>query len=253
MITFSLQSGSNGNAIYVEAGDAKLLFDAGISGRQAALRMAAHGREISDCDALILSHEHADHTRAAGVYQRKFDLPIYCTERTFLETRRRIGKLGEPVHFSAGETLAFCDTRVHTIPTPHDGIDPVGFVVEHAGKKLGILTDLGHPFHGLRDVLSELDAMYLESNYDPEMLWSGTYPERLKRRISGHGGHLSNEEAAILVRDCIKPRFKWLAVAHLSEHNNNPELALDAQRKWVGRTLPVYLSSRYAVGEVLEV
>lgn len=253
MITFSLQSGSNGNAIYVEAGEAKLLFDAGISGRQAALRMAAHGREIRDCQALLLSHEHADHTRAAGVYQRKFGLPVYCTERTCHETRRRIGKLGGVVRFEAGETLTFGDARVHTIPTPHDGVDSVCFVVEHDGRKLGILTDLGHPFPALYDVVSELDAMYLESNYDPEMLWTGFYPERLKRRISGRGGHLSNDEAALLARDCVKPTLKWLAVAHLSEQNNNPELALDAQRKWVGRTLPVYLSSRYAVGEVLEV
>lgn len=253
MITFSLQSGSNGNAIYVEAGDVRLLFDAGISGRQAELRMATHGREIRDCRALILSHEHIDHIRAAGIYQRKFGLPIYCTGPTHRETTRRIGPL-ETVHrFRSGDTLAFGDVRVRTIRTPHDGVDTVCFVVAHERRKLGIFTDLGHPFAELSQALAEVDAAYLESNYDHEMLWSGSYPEDLKHRIAGGGGHLSNDESAEVACACVKPGLKWLAVAHLSQENNAPELAIEAHRAAVGRTLPVHLASRFRVSELLEV
>ena len=253
MITFSLQSGSNGNSIYVEAGDARLLFDAGISGRQAATRMAAHGREIRDCDALILSHEHFDHTRAAGIFQRKFGFPVYCTKPTYRETRKRIGPLAEVRHFAAGDTLRFGDVSVRTIQTPHDAVDTVCFIIEHGGRRLGIFTDLGHADGVIRDALAEVDAAYLESNYDQEMLWTGDYPEHLKHRIAGDGGHLSNEDAAGLARSCMKRRLKWIAVAHLSEQNNDPDLALEAQREWVGRSFPVYLASRDAVSEVMEI
>lgn len=253
MFTFSLQSGSNGNAIYVEAGEVRLLFDAGISGKQAALRMAEHGRDIRNCTALILSHEHADHSRSAGVYQRKFRLPLYCTRPTYQATQRRFGRLEAARFFTAGDALAFGDVRVFTLPTPHDGVDTVCFVIEHGRKRLGIFTDLGHPFRALRAALAEVDAAFLESNYEPDMLWAGPYPEPLKQRIAGRGGHLSNDEAAKLAKKSVKPRLKWLAVAHLSEHNNEPELALDAQRAWVGKSLPVHLASRFGVGEVLEV
>jgi len=253
VLTFSLQSGSNGNSIYVEADGARLLFDAGISGTQAALRMAAHGREIRDCQALILSHEHSDHTSCAGIFHRKFGLPVYCTKATYRARQRQLGTVNDVRHFDPGQTLAFGKVRVHTVPTPHDARDTVCFVIEHGHKRLGIFTDLGHPTPAIRSALAEVDAAYLESNYEPDMLWSGSYPEDLKRRIAGAGGHLSNEEAAKLARETVKPKFKWIAVAHLSQENNEPALAMDAQRTWVGRSLAVHLASRSAVGEILEV
>ena len=253
MITFSLQSGSNGNSIYVEADGTQLLFDAGISGKQAALRMAAHGREIRDCQALILSHEHSDHTYCAGIFHRKFGLPIYCTKATHRARRRQLGALNDVRYFDAGQTLTFGEVRVHTVRTPHDAEDTVCFVIEHGHKRLGIFTDLGHPTRAVRSALAEVDAAYLESNYEPDMLWSGPYPEDLKRRIAGRGGHLSNDEAAKLAKEAVKPKLKWIAVAHLSQENNEPELAMDAQRAWVGRSLAVHLASRSRVGEVLEV
>lgn len=253
MLTFSLQSGSNGNCIYVEAGDQRLLFDAGISARQASLRMTAHGREIRDVDALILSHEHIDHIRGAAIFQRKFSMPVFCTQKTHHQTELRIGTLANPRYFVAGQTLTFGDVRVHTIRTPHDGVDAVCFVVEHGDRRLGIFTDLGHPFAGLRDALSAVDAAYLESNYDEEMLWNGTYSEWTKHRIAGSGGHLSNDEAADLAARCTKPCLKWLAVAHLSGENNTSDIALEALRRRVGFQFPVLLASRDGVSDVMEV
>ncbi len=253
MLTFSLQSGSNGNAIYVEAGDVRLLFDAGLSGRLAEERMRRHGRHIRDCQALIISHDHWDHTKGAGVFQRRFRLPIYITQGAYRAVRHKIGAVGDARFYAAGDRLQFGDVTVHTVPTPHDGIDTVCFVVEHEDRKLGILTDLGHPFRALSQVLAEVDAAYLESNYDVDMLFSGPYPERLKRRIAGKGGHLSNEEAAVAAQHSINGRMQWLAVAHLSEQNNRPELALETARRRVGKYLPIHLASRYETGEALEV
>jgi len=252
MLTFSLQSGSNGNAIYVEAGDVRLLFDAGISGKTAESRLGIHGREIRGIDGLLISHYHNDHVGCAGVFNRKYGLPIYATRKTLAAARNRIEPVGETRPFRAGETICFGKVQVHTLPTPHDGVDGVAFVVEHEHNRLGILTDLGHPFTALQKVLSTLDACYLESNYDPEMLSNGPYPWHLQQRIRGSGGHLANSEAAQLLAKACK-RMKWVALAHLSEMNNDPDLALDTHRRQVGRHLPLLLASRYAASDLLQV
>jgi len=253
MQTFSLQSGSNGNAIYVEANGTRLLFDAGISGKQAEQRMRLRGRDIREVDAVIISHDHIDHVRCAGIYQRKFGLPLYMTRATRAAVWCDLGPLSDVRSFRSGETLAFGDVLVYTVPTPHDAADGVAFVVECEGKRLGILTDLGHPFPGLQNLLEQVDAAFLECNYDPEMLESGRYPAHLKRRIRGVGGHLSNEESAQLLHACGRRRPRWTAVAHLSEENNRPELAVAAQHRAVGSSYPVHLASRYGCSEMFAV
>jgi phosphoribosyl 1,2-cyclic phosphodiesterase len=250
MITFSLQSGSNGNAIYVEAGDVRLLFDAGISGKLAEGRMRVHGRDIHDVHALIISHDHSDHMRCAGIYQRKYGLPVHITDRTRRAYAYDLGPLKDVRHFVAGQALRFNGVIVHTIPTPHDAADGAAFVVEHDGRRLGILTDLGHPFPALGQLLPTLDAAYLESNYDPHMLAAGSYPPALQARIRGDGGHLSNPEAAELVLSAGR-KLRWVALAHLSDENNDPELALDIHRRRVGRDFPLHLASRYDVSPVM--
>jgi len=126
-------------------------------------------------------------------------------------------------------------------------------VVEHAGRRLGILTDLGHPFPMLRELLPTLDAVYLESNYDPEMLANGPYPRALQDRIRGDGGHLSNDEAAALLKGCRRHRPRWIALAHLSEHNNDPDLALDTHRRTLGGDYPLTIASRYRVSDQMTV
>jgi len=253
MRTFALQSGSNGNCIYVEAGDVRLLFDAGISGKQAAGRMRVRGRDICGCDALIVSHDHADHTRCAGIFQRKFGVPLYITQAAHQAVGGYLGCVPDVRFFQPGDRLTFRDVVVHTIRTPHDGIETVCFVVEHDGRRLGICTDLGHPFPALQSMVADVDALYLESNYDPQMLRHGSYPEVLKRRIAGKAGHLSNIDAADLVKRRASSRLQWLAIAHLSEENNHPDLALETHRRRIGKTLPLHLASRYEVSEVFEV
>ena len=251
MISFSLQSGSNGNSIYVETSDARLLFDAGISGKQARLRMARHGRDINKVQALIISHDHNDHIRCAGIYHRKFGLPVYVTRRT-LGAAENLGPISQVEHFDAGQMLSFGRAKVHTLRTAHDGADGVAFVIEKGRKRLGIFTDLGHVFDELPEWLNSVDAAFLESNYDPQLLKTGDYPGWLKRRIAGKRGHLSNPEAASLARECSK-RLKTLALAHLSEHNNTPELALKlAQTKAEGK-YKVELAPRCGAGPILRV
>jgi phosphoribosyl 1,2-cyclic phosphodiesterase len=129
----------------------------------------------------------------------------------------------------------------------------VVFVVDDGKHRLGILTDLGHVFTGLDDLIASLDAVLLESNYDPQMLAQGPYPAWLKTRISGPAGHLSNFEAAELLQKVALARLKWACLGHLSRDNNTPELALATHRKMLGDRLPLHLATRYQVSDVLEV
>ena len=235
MHVIALQSGSNGNCIYVEAGERKLLFDAGISGSRASGRLAQHGRDVTDVDAVLISHDHVDHCRGMGIFHRKFGLPIYVTAKTYgAASRYPLGRIDGPNHFTAGETLRFGKLTVETVATPHDGADGVVFVVDDGRHRLGILTDLGHVFDELESIVGSLDAVVLESNYDPGMLANGPYPDFLKQRIKGPGGHISNFEAANILRSNASGRLKWVCLAHLSADNNTPSLALTTHRRIVG-------------------
>ena len=248
MIAFSLQSGSNGNSIYVEAGGVKLLFDAGIPGVAAMKRLDAYGKDIRQVDALIISHDHSDHIKYAGVYQRKFGLPVYLTPKTLDAAVSPLGRLEDVRMFLTGSVLQFGPVSVRTVPTSHDGADGVAFTVAYEGRKLGILTDLGHPFEGLGGLISGLDGVFIESNYDPGMLRCGPYPAFLKKRIEGPKGHISNFEAAELIRQ-YGTRLKWACLAHLSAHNNTPDIALKTHRS-VYNGLPLYAASREAASRI---
>ena len=248
----SLQSGSNGNCLFVESGDVRLLFDAGLTGTQTKQRLASFGVDIETIHAVIISHVHNDHIRYAGVLQRQYGLPIWMTSGTFQEVlaMRRPGRVNEPHIFRSGDTLQFGAVKVETFPTTHDAPEGVCFVVDNGTVRLGIMTDLGSRFFGLKETIATLDGVYLESNYDSEMLANGFYPEELKQRIRGDHGHLSNTDAAELLLP--SKRLRWACLGHLSAQNNSPEAALETHRKILGETLPLYIATRYDVSEVLE-
>lgn len=254
MLAISLQSGSNGNCIYVETCGTRLLFDAGISGSASEERLEAHGIDIRSIDAVIISHDHGDHCRCAGVLHRKYRLPIYMTEKTFeaAKWQHRLGRISDLRFFKAGDVIKIGAATVETIPTPHDAEDGAVFVISSGSKRLGILTDLGHVFDGLDNLVSNLDAVFIESNYDPRMLINGPYPRNLKERIQGLHGHISNIEAAELIARAGR-RLKWSCLAHLSEQNNSPDVALRTHLSIVPASIPVYVASRYRASELFHV
>lgn len=248
----SLQSGSNGNCLFVESNGVRLLFDAGITGLQTKRRLESFGVDIHTVQAVIISHAHSDHIYYAGVLNRQYHLPIWMTTGTFQKvlTNRRLGNVNDPILFNAGDDLQFGTLTIETIPTTHDAPEGVCFVVNSGNIRLGIMTDLGSRFLGLKEIVESLDGVFLESNYDPEMLRNGRYPEELKRRIQGDQGHLSNVESAeLLLRS---NRLRWACLGHLSAANNLPETAIATHRKILGESLPLYIASRYNVSEILE-
>lgn len=255
MIAISLQSGSNGNCIYVEHGGVRLLFDAGISGIKAQQRLAQHGRDIRKIDGVIISHDHSDHIRSAGIFQRKFKLALHATAPTMKTARavQNLGPIADVRTFDSGGTIDFGPVRVRTLRTPHDASDGVAFVIEAGDKRVGILTDLGHVFEGLAEAVAQLDGVFIESNYDPGMLANGPYPEFLQARIRGPRGHISNDEAASLLAASAGPQLRWACLAHLSEQNNDPKLALHAHKSVLGDKFPLHVASRYEASGVFEV
>ncbi|HOM17047.1 MAG TPA: MBL fold metallo-hydrolase [Thermoguttaceae bacterium] len=250
-----LQSGSNGNCVYVEGGGVRLLVDAGISGLQADCRLASHGLDIRQVDALLVSHDHRDHIRSLGIFQRKFGIPAYVTETTLAVAQEWVclGRLGKVHFFKPGQVLHLGELKVHTIPTPHDAVEGVAFVFDDGRNRLGVLTDLGHVFPELRQLILSLDAVLLESNYDPQMLQQGDYPEWLKQRIRGPRGHLSNQESARLLRSALGGRLRWACLGHLSENNNSPAIALQTHQDLLQGDLPLCVASRYEVSEVFTI
>ena len=248
----SLQSGSNGNCLYVESGNVRLLFDAGLTGAQTKWRLESLGVDILTMQAVIVSHAHNDHVRYAGVLQRQYNLPIWMTRGALERVRETkvLGQISEPHLFNGGDTLTFGSVKVETFPTTHDVPEGVCFVVDNGTVRLGIMTDLGSRFLGLKEVVATLDGIYLESNYDAEMLDGGIYSDDLKQRIRGGQGHLSNEEAAELLKS--GKRLRWACLGHLSAKNNNPEVALETHRKILGETLPLHIALRHEVSEMLE-
>jgi len=253
----SLQSGSNGNCIFVETCGVRLLFDAGLTGVKTQERLEEVGVDIRSIHGVLISHDHADHVKGAGVLQRKFDLPIWITRKTREAAVRQVAKqnvhLESPRLFRAGERLCFNNNvMVETLPTPHDAADGVGFIIDDGSIRFGILTDLGHVFPELERVFPTLDGVLIESNYDPRMLNENeNYPTWLKNRIRGQNGHLSNHDTASLIKKA-GTRLRVACLGHLSQENNTPELALEPYQakglfKW---SFPVRVASRFECVEI---
>lgn len=255
MRMISLQSGSSGNCIYVESKGVKLLFDAGISGTQLQQRLKTENTDLKSIDGLFISHDHSDHVRCAGVFNRRFEIPLYITQKTLAASERFISpqKENDVRFFKAGTSVKIGPLTVETIGTPHDAQDGVVFVVDDGENRLGIATDVGHVFSDLKSLVKSVDALFLESNFDEQMLEKGQYPYFLKKRISGPGGHISNREAADLVAQNASSKLKWLCLAHLSDKNNTKRKAMTAHREALGKTLPIHMTSRHDAIDPLEV
>jgi phosphoribosyl 1,2-cyclic phosphodiesterase len=223
-----LASGSSGNCIYVESGGSRLLIDCGLPRREIRARMAAAGIEAERIDAVLLTHEHSDHARGVGVASRSFGAPLCCSWPAFARIEAWLGPLSGLVEFAAGVPFEVGAFWVEPFCLPHDAADPVGFVIDDGKCRLGVATDLGQATHLAHQRLLGCHALILESNHDPRMLEDGPYPWPLKRRISGRLGHLSNGQSAALLASLLRPGLRHVVLAHLSQTNNLPAIALAA-------------------------
>jgi len=230
-----LGSGSRGNSILVSAGTTRILVDAGFSARSLAQRLGALGVLPEEIHAIVITHDHSDHTRGAGVFARRHGTRVYLTDPT-LEACRKLFRGTEDLRsYRAGRAFPLGSVDVEPFLTAHDARDPVAVSVTHreTGFKLGVATDLGRPTAQVRHALAGSDVLVLEANHDPALLHQGPYPPSVRNRIASSHGHLSNEAAARLAVELFHPRLAAVVLAHLSAECNRPDLAAAV----VGRAL----------------
>lgn len=224
-----LGSGSGGNSIFAWAGNTRILVDAGFSARSVAARLDALGVDPGAIDAILVTHEHGDHTGGIGVFARRHGTPLYMTDRTRDACARLFRGTEDIRPYRPARPFAIGDVHVEPFLTVHDAADPVGvaLVDECTGLRVGIATDLGRPTAHIRHALAACDLLILEANHDELLLHTGPYPSSVKRRIASSHGHLSNQAAARLVTELMHPRLAAVVLAHLSAECNRPGLARD--------------------------
>lgn len=225
----TLASGSSGNCTVVSDGRVHILIDAGISARRIAQGLRALGIEPRHLSGILITHEHADHVNGLPVLCRQADAPLYTAEATAFALCGKWDGLTERFRvFAPGQRFALGGLEVQTFANSHDCACPVGYCVSDGRRKLALCTDTGVVTPGARAGAAGAGTLICECNYDPELLRTGPYPYYLKERIRGERGHLSNETGAQLAAWAAERGARRVVLAHLSQENNRPELALAA-------------------------
>jgi phosphoribosyl 1,2-cyclic phosphodiesterase len=222
----SLASGSSGNMLLIESDGTLVAVDCGLGPRGLLTGLARVGRTVSDLAAVLVTHEHSDHTSSLATVIAG-DVPVVCTAGTARATDLpRAAWIGA----TCWEAIIVAGLEITPIPVSHDAAEPSGFRIAAAGGVVTVLTDIGQPDLRVCEALADADLVVLEANHDVELLRNGPYPAHLKRRVLSPTGHLSNADCADLLAESfgrqVKPRSVWLA--HLSQTNNRPNLAVAA-------------------------
>ncbi len=263
MKLFTLASGSTGNCIYVGDGKTNILVDVGITGKAMKAGLAEIGLDISDINALLVTHDHNDHVRGIGVFNRKHNCGIYSKKGTFDVVKKdgRYGKIDYSCFHEINEEEPFFinDFEITAFKTYHDAADPVCYIIKKAGKKAAVLTDTGKFTDEIIAHMKGASAIYVESNHDVKMVEMSDYPYSLKMRILSDLGHLSNEMTAELLCQVYSENLKGVVLGHLSRHNNMPELAEQVVKSEVytrlglsEKDLGIYIAKISGNSEIIE-
>ena len=253
-----IASGSSGHCTYIEADDKRFLVDVGISGKKVIAGLEAIDVDPASINGIFITHEHSDHIKGIGIYSRKYNVPIYATQKAWdkLLGDNMIGAIKEEnIRIIEKEVyLEIESLKIMPYGIYHDAVDPGGYIFEYEDKK--ITTDIGTIAERILGFLRNLDGILLEFNHDVNMLQAGSYPFPLKRRILSDVGHLNNEAAAKALVDIYHPGLKWAVLGHLSKDNNVPDLAyltakqaLEESAIKVGEDIEVFVAKRDEVSK----
>jgi phosphoribosyl 1,2-cyclic phosphodiesterase len=226
-----LGSGSGGNAAVVECGGLRFMIDAGLSAKQLNLRLQQVGIDPASLAGIFLTHEHGDHVRGLKVFLKQHPIPVFTTPATARVVRETGIEGGAWKLFEAGQGFSLGEVTIETFAIQHDAVDPVGFVVGQAERRLGFLSDAGFVTHSMTERLRGLAGIFVEANYDEQLLELDTKrPWSIKQRISSRHGHLSNSQVAELIREIAHPALGRVVLGHLSSDCNTPEIILTRLR-----------------------
>lgn len=234
MRMMSIASGSSGNCIYIGTDNTHILIDDGISKKKVLDGLSRLGLAAEDIDAVLITHEHDDHIRGLGVFERHCVTPLYGTTKVmdFVASNRALGAMPEGIYHTveAGGSFRIKDMDIQTVSVSHDALDPVAYIVSSGDRRAGVITDLGEYTEDIVEAFSDLDTMLVESNHDINMLMTGPYPYPLKQRILGRSGHLSNEACGRFLGEILNDHVEHILLGHLSKENNFPDLAYETVR-----------------------
>ena len=231
----SLGSGSEGNALIVQVAQTTVMIDCGFGVKETVNRCARLGLAADCIDAVIITHEHSDHVGGAPRFARRFGIPVWLTFGTLSATESRWE--GCTLRgFDSHDAFLVGDIEVLPFPVPHDAREPAQMTLTDGQRRLGVLTDVGETTPHIEASLSDCDALFLEANHCEDMLYRSSYPPRLKERISGRYGHLSNAASAEILKRVASGRLQRVVAAHLSRENNRAELAKDVFAAALGGT-----------------
>ena len=229
-----LGSGSRGNALVVEQDGTRLMLDCGYPVRETERRLARLELVAGDLAGILITHEHGDHIAGACKFARKHGLSIWLTRGTLKGFPGDASDLPQINLVDSHSAFAIGELQLLPFPVPHDAREPCHFVFSDGAHRLGVLTDTGSSTSHIEAMLSGCDALVLECNHDLDMLMNGDYPQVLKARVAGRYGHLDNQSSAGLLAALDASRLQHLIAAHLSRHNNTPELACRALAQVMG-------------------
>lgn len=246
----SLVSGSSGNCQFIQNDNTKILVDAGLSGKKIQEGLSSIDINPSDIDGILITHEHSDHIKGAGILSRRFDIPIYANEGTWEGMEKSIGNISDKNIFIIGNNdFEIGSLGINPFKIHHDCNDPLGFSIFSRNKKASILTDTGIVDENIMNAIRGSDILMVESNHDVDMLKVGSYPFYLKKRVLGKWGHLSNEDAGKIITETITKEDAIVILGHLSLENNFPELALETVRSILDKekleSLKLNIASRF--------
>jgi len=219
-----LASSSKGNASLICTDNTRILIDVGISATRITKALAECNLHPKQLDGIFITHEHGDHCCGLGNLSKKHEIKVFCTRHTGVDIRLKAPN-AIITNIEVGSSVQIGDLLVSSFATSHDATDPVCFRIDHEDKKLGFITDTGVISKNIIANMQQLDALYIESNYDMLTLTESRRPIALIRRISSQFGHLSNEQAADFVKQIAQPKLKHIILGHLSQDCNLPSIA----------------------------
>lgn len=225
----SLFSGSSGNCTYVGTAEGGLLLDVGVSARRIETALSQREIDPKSIRALFITHEHSDHVSGLQVLSKRYGWPVLASEGT-LDALSENGKLDfcrRVYMMNPGQRIAVAGMQVTAFSTPHDSRQCFGYRVDGDGRSMAVATDMGYMTDTVLENITGCQLVHIESNHDVDMLLGGPYPYSLKQRIRGRGGHLSNEDCGAVLPGLVGSGTTRIVLAHLSGHNNTPQLAHD--------------------------
>jgi len=247
----SLNSGSNGNCYYIGDQNDGVFIDAGISCKETEARMLRLGISIRSIKAIFVSHEHTDHIKGIAVISRKYQIPVYMNQTMIyngcVDVQKDLIRL-----YDANQPIRIGALEITSFPKHHDACDPHSFIVRSGTVTIGVMTDIGRACEQVIKYFNMCDAVFLEANYDDEMLNKGKYPYYLKNRIRSGRGHLSNKEALDLFLNHRAPSLSHILLSHLSKDNNCPDLVQNLFSAHAGKT-QVIIASRFSESQIFQI